>query len=63
MIKWVGAPSFTYDIRRRIPDASKAKEILGFEAEVKLDDGLREVVAWLMAELKPEAITGSSDNR
>ena len=60
--EWIGAPAFTYDIRRRIPDASKAREILGFEAEVKLDEGLREVVAWLMAELKPDGIAGSADN-
>ena len=44
---WVSVPSFTYDIRRRSPDPEKARELLGFEAEVKIDEGLREVIRWL----------------
>jgi UDP-glucose 4-epimerase len=46
---WVSAPSFTYDVQRRIPSTEKAKAILGFEAEVQLEDGLQEVVGWLRA--------------
>ena len=53
--EWTGVPAFTYDIRRRIPDTLKAREVLGFEAEVKLDEGLREVVDWLKAELQSGA--------
>ena len=34
------------DVRRRIPDTRKAKELLGFEASVPLDEGLRETIAW-----------------
>ena len=40
-------PGFTYDIKRRIPDTSKARQVLGFTAEVKLDEGLSEVIGWL----------------
>jgi nucleoside-diphosphate-sugar epimerase len=45
--EWVSVPTFTYDIRRRIPEIGKAKEVLGYQAEVPLDEGLREVIAWL----------------
>jgi nucleoside-diphosphate-sugar epimerase len=38
-------PGFPSDIRRRIPDTTKARELLGWQAETSLDDGLREVLA------------------
>jgi UDP-glucose 4-epimerase len=34
------------DVRCRIPDTEKASRILGFNATVSLEDGLRESVAW-----------------
>ncbi len=33
-------------VRRRLADVRKAKRLLGFEAEVDLEEGLREFVAW-----------------
>ena len=36
---------FPSDIRRRVPDGSKAKRVLGWEPQFSIDDGLREVVA------------------
>jgi nucleoside-diphosphate-sugar epimerase len=38
-------PGFPSDIRRRIPDTTKARELLGWQAETSLDEGLREVLA------------------
>lgn len=38
-------PGFPSDIRRRVPDGSKAKRLLGWQPQISLDDGLREVVA------------------
>jgi UDP-glucose 4-epimerase len=38
---------FKHDIKKRIPDTSKMKNLLGWEAETKLDDGLKEVIDWL----------------
>lgn len=35
---------FQYDIRRRIPDVTKARQVLGFSAKVRLDDGLEEML-------------------
>jgi nucleoside-diphosphate-sugar epimerase len=37
-----------------VPDASKAKRVLGWEAEVPLEDGLVEVVEWLRGRLRAE---------
>ena len=33
-------------VPRRLADTSKAKELLGFEAEVDLEEGLRRLVDW-----------------
>ena len=38
---------FEYDVKRRVPDVSKAKGILGFEATTKLEDMLDEVIPWI----------------
>jgi UDP-glucose 4-epimerase len=34
------------DVRVRIPDTEKAARLLGFRAQVGLEDGLRETIAW-----------------
>jgi UDP-glucose 4-epimerase len=34
------------DVRRRVPDISKAKRVLGFEPKVSLEDGLRKTIEW-----------------
>ena len=33
-------------VRRRLADTSKARAMLGFSAEIRLSDGLRDLVAW-----------------
>ncbi len=38
---------------RRCLDVSKAKELLGFEAQVSLDEGLKRTIEWYAAEKKP----------
>ncbi len=38
---------FEYDVAKRVPDVSKAKEILGFEATTTLDEMLDEVIPWI----------------
>jgi UDP-glucose 4-epimerase len=37
------------DVPRRIPDISRAREILGFEPKVDLESGLRETIKWQVA--------------
>ena len=34
------------DVRRRIPDITRARTRLGFEPRIKLEDGLRRTIAW-----------------
>jgi nucleoside-diphosphate-sugar epimerase len=34
------------DVELRVPNADKARELLGFEAKVELDDGLERTIAW-----------------
>ena len=34
------------DVELRIPNVEKARELLGFEAKVDLDDGLERTIAW-----------------
>jgi UDP-glucose 4-epimerase len=34
------------DVRRRVPDIEKAKRLLGFEAQVALEEGLATTIAW-----------------
>jgi UDP-glucose 4-epimerase len=38
---------FTYDVQVRSPDVTKAKEILGYETEISLEDSIDEVIAWM----------------
>jgi UDP-glucose 4-epimerase len=38
-------PGFPSDIRRRVPDGSKAKRVIGWEPQITFDEGLREVIA------------------
>lgn len=40
---------FAYDVQKRIPNTDKAKEILGFEAEISLEESVREVINHIKA--------------
>ena len=37
-------------VSRRLADTSRAREVLGFQAEVPLEEGLRRLVSWWRAE-------------
>lgn len=45
-------PGFTYDVQRRVPDVTKAKQLLGWEADISLEKGLPEVVEWLRSNIR-----------
>ncbi len=45
-IPYADFPGNYQDVRHRVPDTTKAKELLGFEAKVRLDQGLAKTVAW-----------------
>jgi nucleoside-diphosphate-sugar epimerase len=38
---------FEYDVQKRIPDTTKAKELLGFESVVSLEESVKEVIEYL----------------
>lgn len=38
---------FQYDVQKRVPDVSKARNLLGFQASTELEDMLDEVIPWI----------------
>ena len=38
------------ETRRRVPDAGRAAEVLGFEAEISMEDGLQRTIDWFRQE-------------
>ena len=44
---FVSDEAYEYDVQKRIPNTSKAKEMLGFEAEVALEESVREVIDYM----------------
>jgi UDP-glucose 4-epimerase len=45
-VPYEALPGRYQDVRLRIPDTTKARELLGFEASVDLQDGLRRTIEW-----------------
>jgi UDP-glucose 4-epimerase len=48
-------PSYEVDVQRRWPSVEKARRLLGWEAQVRLEDGLARTVDWLRGELSARA--------
>ena len=40
---------YMYDVQKRIPDVSKAKNILGFSADISLEESVDEVIKYMKA--------------
>jgi nucleoside-diphosphate-sugar epimerase len=47
----VFAPLDYVDVELRIPNVEKAREVLGWEPQVELDDGLQRTIAWYREKL------------
>jgi nucleoside-diphosphate-sugar epimerase len=43
---------FEYDVQRRVPDVTKAKRVLGFEATTPLSEVLDEVIPWVARQIE-----------
>jgi UDP-glucose 4-epimerase len=43
----VSDPGYEYDVQKRVPDVTKAREVLGFTCETSLDEMLDEVIPWV----------------
>lgn len=44
---YVSDDPFEYDVKKRIPDVSKAKNLIGFEAKINLSESIDEVIEYL----------------
>jgi nucleoside-diphosphate-sugar epimerase len=44
-------PSFEVDVQRRWPSVDKARRVLGWTAQVRLEEGIAETVQWLRGQL------------
>ena len=44
-------PPFAHDVQKRVPDVTKAKELLGFEATTPLAEALDEIIPWIEREV------------
>ena len=56
---YVSDPPFEYDVQKRIPDVTKAKEILGFEANTSLEWVLdNEIIPWIKEYARELETTG-----
>jgi UDP-glucose 4-epimerase len=40
-------PGFDYDVQKRIPDVEKAYKVLGFQAKLKLEDAIDELIEYM----------------
>ena len=49
--RYISDKPFIYDVQKRIPDVTKAKKILGFEAKTSLDEMLDEVISWIKSQM------------
>ena len=54
--RYVSDPPFEHDVQLRVPDTTKAREILGFEATTSLDEMLDEVIPWIRDEMAAGAL-------
>jgi nucleoside-diphosphate-sugar epimerase len=45
--RWTSDQAFEHDVQMRVPDVSKAKRVLGFEATTPLERILDEVIPWV----------------
>jgi len=44
------APSFTVDVQRRWPSVAKARDLLGWEARIGVEEGLAQTVEWIRSQ-------------
>ena len=50
--KYVSDRPFRYDVQKRVPDVSKAKRVLGFEAKTTLEQALDEIIPWIKEQIE-----------
>ena len=58
-VPYEALPGNYQDVRDRVPDTTKARALLGFEAHVSLDEGLERTVAWHRSLREPTRTHGA----
>ena len=51
-LRLVSDPPYVHDVQMRVPDVSKARDMLGFEATTSLEEVLDEVIPWIREEIQ-----------
>ena len=51
-LRLVSDPPYEHDVQMRVPDVTKATDVLGFEATTSLEDVLDEVIPWIREEIE-----------
>ena len=51
-LRLVSDAPYEHDVHMRVPDVTKAREVLGFEATTPLEDVLDEVIPWIRDEIE-----------
>jgi nucleoside-diphosphate-sugar epimerase len=47
---------FEHDVQKRIPSVDKARDLIGFEAKVTLDEMLDELIPWIEDALEKDLL-------
>jgi UDP-glucose 4-epimerase len=55
-LRLVHDEAFEFDVQKRVPDVTKARDLLGFEATTSLEDMLDEVIPWISTAIENGAI-------
>ncbi|WP_394771432.1 NAD-dependent epimerase/dehydratase family protein [Lacisediminihabitans sp.] len=55
-LRLVHDEGYEHDVQKRVPDTTKARDVLGFEATTTLEDMLDEVIPWIQAAVKDGTI-------
>jgi len=54
--RFVSDEPYEHDVQMRVPDVTKARDVLGFEATTSLEDVLDEVIPWIRDEIAERRI-------
>jgi len=49
---YISDKPYKYDVQKRVPDVSKAKKLLGFEAKTGLPEMLDEIIPWIKKQIE-----------
>jgi nucleoside-diphosphate-sugar epimerase len=49
-------PAYEYDVQIRSPDVSKARDVLGFKAEISVEESIDEIIDWMRTQIEMESV-------